>query len=71
MESISEGQYRNATNANDGWCTGCKEIIEGGGVEPDAEGYRCDQCDGMTVFGVEQALLMGLIDIGESIGRKK
>lgn len=33
--------------------------------ESDAENYRCPSCEEMTVFGVEQALIMEMIEIGE------
>jgi hypothetical protein len=32
-------------------------------VEPDAERYECDECERHAVYGLEQALLMGRIDI--------
>ena len=31
--------------------------------EPDAEDYTCDSCEGNTVVGAENALIMGLIDL--------
>jgi hypothetical protein len=35
------------------------------GVEPDARGYECECCGKHRVYGLEEALLMGVIDIEE------
>lgn len=41
---------------NPGFCVKCGEEI--GGVEPDAEGYNCDECGAEgSVFGAEMLLL--------------
>ena len=39
-----------------GICTSCHYIQDG--VEPDAEGYTCEECDKPTVIGAENALMM-------------
>ena len=39
-----------------GICKSCHYIQDG--VEPDAEGYTCEECDKPTVIGAENALMM-------------
>lgn len=39
-----------------GICLHCGE--EADGVEPDAEGYRCENCGRHTVAGAEQIILL-------------
>jgi hypothetical protein len=36
-------------------------------TEPDAENYPCEECGESSVFGFEQALLMGRIEFTETI----
>lgn len=33
--------------------------------EPDAENYKCESCGEKEVFGIEQALLCGKLDLSE------
>ena len=40
---------------NSGLCIRCMEEVEG--VEPDACGYHCEECDTWTVYGAEEVLL--------------
>ena len=44
-----------------GYCTACDDITTDS-VEPDAEGYICDECGKHTVMGIENAVLMGFIN---------
>ncbi len=53
--------YESACQDMQGICTACHELVDG--VEPDAEGYTCPACDEAKVFGMEQALIMGLIEV--------
>jgi hypothetical protein len=39
-----------------GFCLACG--AEAYGVEPDARGYRCEECGEPRVFGAEEILLM-------------
>jgi hypothetical protein len=48
-----------------GYCRKCDDITEWGGVEGDAEGYHCPECESESVMGVENALLLGFITITE------
>jgi hypothetical protein len=45
-----------------GFCETCQEVDEHAGCEPDAEGYTCPNCGEKTLHGLEQALMMGLIE---------
>lgn len=61
--TITESVYIEACGDCAGYCTACDDITVDGGVEPDAEGYKCPACDGMTVMGIEQALLVGKLGL--------
>lgn len=63
---ISEERYMEACESYSGYCSGCDDITQDSGVEPDAEGYKCPTCDAMTVMGIENALIMGKIEFVES-----
>jgi hypothetical protein len=45
-----------------GGCLACGEI-KYGMVEPDAEKYECEECGENEVYGLEQLLLMGKLEI--------
>lgn len=45
-----------------GGCTNCGAIIIGG-VEPDARKYECEECGERAVYGLEELVIMGMIDI--------
>jgi hypothetical protein len=42
-----------------GFCLACG--AENYGVEPDAEGYECEECGESEVYGAEQLLLLGYV----------
>jgi Zn finger protein HypA/HybF involved in hydrogenase expression len=63
--AVNEGDYADATESYTGWCTTCKEFTREH-TEPDAEGYKCPVCDGLTVIGAEDALLLGHITFKEN-----
>ena len=46
---------------NPGICLQCGKRAEG--VEPDARAYRCDHCGKRSVYGIEEAVLMGAVSI--------
>jgi hypothetical protein len=58
---ITASEYHEGCDDNSGICTHCREITNFGGVEPDAIGYECEECGENTVYGLEMALLEGLI----------
>ena len=46
-----------------GVCIVCGHIQDG--CEPDARKYECEDCELPRVYGIEQAILEGLVDLGE------
>jgi len=61
--SMSEDQYSDLRENSGGYCTACGEEVDG--VEPDARRYSCESCGEKSVYGIEELLLMGLVDIEE------
>lgn len=61
--TVFESEWRVHCNEYDGWCVACKDFTNEGGVEPDAEGYACDNCGKEGVMGAEQAMLWGEFEI--------
>jgi hypothetical protein len=62
LKTMSEDDFQDACNEDQGFCTVCREFTRDC-CEPDAECYACEECGEDTVFGAEQALIMGLIEI--------
>ena len=60
---LTEEQYKEASNDNYGYCRLCDDLAEFGGVEPDAQGYMCPDCDVSEMMGADQALLLGFLEI--------
>jgi len=56
-----ESEYQEYNEDYSGICFSCGEI-QYGNCEPDAEKYLCENCDKRSVYGIEQALLMGRIE---------
>lgn len=46
-----------------GICVACGNVQEG--CEPDAREYECEECGKPKVYGVEEAILQGLVELGE------
>lgn len=44
-----------------GGCTNCGDIQEG--CEPDARHYKCESCGQRSVFGLEELLVMNMLDL--------
>lgn len=61
MITITVSEYKEACDNYQGICLACEECQDS--VEPDAEGYLCDSCGEHQVIGMEEALLMGELDI--------
>jgi hypothetical protein len=62
MGKVTESYFKEAVDDNLGWCTKCKDFTTGC-CEPDAHRYECDECGKNSVYGAEEALLLGLITI--------
>ena len=52
--------YREERDAYSGFCKECDDITTGE-CEPDARNRECPVCEKKTVFGIEEAMMMGLI----------
>jgi hypothetical protein len=61
-KKISVALYWQLCSEDAGWCSACDDFT-GSGIEPDAEGYTCPGCGEDTLCGVEQAMILGLIDV--------
>jgi len=55
-------EFQLACENYDGFCMNCQEMTNCG-VEPDARAYECESCGERAVFGMEEALLMGAIQV--------
>ena len=62
---MTEPEYLAHSDAMDGFCTTCNAVTRDGDTEPDARRYECPVCGELTVYGVEEALMRGYIEIEE------
>ena len=60
--AISEDEYHRANDEMQGICLICRDLTNYG-VEGDAEGYTCEQCDNPTIIGTEDCLFHDAITI--------
>jgi len=61
VQKMSEYEYVEGTESYAGICIDCGYVQYG--CEPDAEKYTCEDCGKATVYGLEQALICGYLDI--------
>ncbi len=61
---LTQERYQELTDDNAGYCKHC-DAIRNENVEPDADGYDCDECGKPEVMGVENALIYEHIEITE------
>lgn len=61
MIQITSEQYADMRENGEGFCICCE--AEASGVEPDARNYHCEECRANQVFGIEELLVMGKIEI--------
>jgi len=52
------------SEAGSGYCVECGDLTRSC-CEPDAEKYACPDCGALAVYGVEQAVLLGLLVVSE------
>lgn len=58
---LTEEEFHELREENAGFCTECgAEHYE---CEPDARHYECEECGANSVFGLEELLMMGRIEI--------
>lgn len=60
MYQVTEDEI---TDGTVGICLACGEREYG--VEPDARGYECSSCGAFKVYGMEEALIMGMVELEE------
>ena len=60
---LTISEYNEHRNDYDGYCVGCKTIGRYGYTEPDAENYECDECGENKAMGMDNALIMGYLEI--------
>jgi hypothetical protein len=58
IKSPTLTEIEEAIQENYGWCIRCQDFTADG-VDPDGCGYECPVCEESTVYGAEEALLMG------------
>lgn len=58
---MPESEYGELSEDNGGLCLYCGEPAYG--VEPDARRYVCEGCNQPQVYGLEELLIMGRIEI--------
>jgi len=57
----TDADIEEAIESYQGWCTNCQAFTHDS-AEPDAREYECPDCGQRTVFGAEEALIMGLFN---------
>lgn len=57
-------EIKEASEENQGWCTNCEEWTHDS-CEPDAHKYTCPECDCNSVYGAEELVLLGLVDLSD------
>lgn len=58
---LSEDTYNYMRDEYQGICLKCHSHQDQ--CEPDAENYSCAECGAFRVMGIENALIMGLVEI--------
>lgn len=58
---FTESEFLASSDDHEGRCTKCG--AEAYGVEPDARKYTCEECGEAAVYGLEELLMMGLVEI--------
>jgi len=60
---LAQEEYQELQDSNGGFCIKCGS--ETYGIEPDAHEYECEECGEKGVYGAEELMMMGLINITE------
>lgn len=58
---LTEAQYHAEAYDYAGYCTSCKQLSYG--HEPDARRQECELCGENRVYGLEEAVMMGLVSV--------
>lgn len=59
---MTEGEYHELSSDHAGLCLACGELTECG-CEPDARRYECGVCGERRVYGLEECVMMGRVEI--------
>jgi hypothetical protein len=59
---IDMGTVKDLQNSYGGVCLNCG-AFQWDGCEPDAENYFCEECENNAVWGIDQAILIGKVNI--------
>jgi hypothetical protein len=59
---LSKDEFHDLNENGGGACLACGDIVESG-VEPDARGYRCGHCGEPKVYGIEECVIMGRVEL--------
>jgi len=63
MFTMTQEDYRCMSEDGTGFCIECEEAA--GYCEPDAWGCECEYCGAHAVYGMDELLLMGMIEFEE------
>ncbi len=61
VPEMSSEEFVEVTEAYEGFCVVCGETASG--VEPDAREYICECCGQPGVFGLEELMMMGDVEL--------
>ena len=61
LVSYESSIFKEYCENHGGFCTACRSFTRHG-CEPDAVGYECPQCKGLTVLGAVTAMVTGHIE---------
>jgi|GEM_PF-1411766 len=65
---LTEEEFRDACDEYRGFCIHCGE--EADRVEPDARAYTCEECGANGVYGYEELLLMGGVELSQELNEE-
>ena len=65
VKPLTQAEYEEFDEGYIGYCTNCGEFT-GEECEPDAREYHCPECETNTVYGTDEALMMGYIALREA-----
>jgi|DEB3_MinimDraft_2_1074329.scaffolds.fasta_scaffold10677_1 hypothetical protein len=58
---MPRAEYEYMNENSEGLCVACGYVS--GCVEPDAERYECEHCGQNAVYGIQELLIMGRVEI--------
>ena len=64
---MNEEEYQNHCEEYNGYCKNCKDVTLFGSVEPDSRKRQCETCGLNCVYGMEESMLMGLIELQDDL----